>query len=991
MNRVEAVSGATESQMASLTAQAKELGSTTQFSASQAAQGMGFLAQAGFDVVEVLAAMPDTLNLAAAGQIDLAAAADIASNVLSGFGFAADEMSRVADVMALTAASSNTSIEMMGTSFAYVGPVAAAAGQDFEMMAAMIGKLGDAGIQASSAGTALWGIIARFAKPGKEAAAVFERIGLAVNDASGQMRPLNDIMRDVGEASLSTGDQVAVFGKLAVAAGAVLSGVTEETAALAAELKNAGGAAERMAETQMKGLKGSFITLKSAVEGLLIAMGEKLAPLFTWLIERLTSMVRWMTNLPGPVKAVAAGLGVLLAALGPVVVAGGALLAAFSLIGGGLATLAPVMAAIAPVAAAMWAAITGPVGLVVIGVLAVIALFYKFRRQIGNVLSSMIQVMAIWADRMLSNAEAAFGWIPGLSGKIEGARKTLAKFSESSAEWVDGWGEANEVTQEAAVALGAVTASSRKVSVAAEGMTIAAQKSNAALADMKRRLLGLPTKETKEEFDVLRRTWATMGEDERVRATDRYKEALIRLRDAGAELNEVQTIMVDGIDSHVVALKAAQPEIIRTVEALEKTTDTLAEQPGLWEGAKAGAKQFGKDLAAVFSQQMADLVNSVATGAKSFREAIRDLGTKAGDALGAAMAQALAAVPVVGPFLQKLGPTFAAGIKKIGKSIWGGVKKLFGKGGDEANRAAVEAARKTAAAVKQVWMDTVVSMASSILGAHETAAEAGQQAYDDMYEAMIEAGWAEKTAIREAGTARQNAITAALQAQKDSYVRQAAFEAALEAIRSGNSAGAAAAARKAARETAQAWETAMGAVGLANEAANDAMQDSAEKTKDAVEETAGTVGELGAEIAGEMAGAVADVASAASGLAGTIQAELDAVKPVIDIVVNHHTEYSYEGESGPAETTGGTGQSPILARSGTGGIRDFGTRGTPARLHGREAVMTEDAIMRMVRAAAEGGQGGGGGGQDIVIQLDGAEVGRKMLGRMRGAARGRGY
>ena len=149
MSKVAAISGATGAAFDALRDQARELGASTVWSAKEAAEGMSFLAMAGFKTSEVMAAMPGMLSLASAGGMDLASTADIGSNILSGFGMSADQMNHVGDVLAKTFTSSNTSIASLGESFKYCAPVAAAAGQKFEAVAAMIGKLGDAGIKGS--------------------------------------------------------------------------------------------------------------------------------------------------------------------------------------------------------------------------------------------------------------------------------------------------------------------------------------------------------------------------------------------------------------------------------------------------------------------------------------------------------------------------------------------------------------------------------------------------------------------------------------------------------------------------------------------------------------------------------------------------------------------------------------------------------------------------------------------------------------------------
>lgn len=178
MAKVRAITQATNEDFAKLQNQAIELGASTVFSASQAADAQSFLAMAGFEVNEIMAAMPGVLNLAAAGQMEIGRTADIASNILTGFGLKAEETTRVVDVMAKAMTSSNTNIEQLGHAMKYVAPVAAAVGVDIETAAAAVGRLSDAGIQGEMAGTSLRAILLRLVNPVGEAADVMDKLGI---------------------------------------------------------------------------------------------------------------------------------------------------------------------------------------------------------------------------------------------------------------------------------------------------------------------------------------------------------------------------------------------------------------------------------------------------------------------------------------------------------------------------------------------------------------------------------------------------------------------------------------------------------------------------------------------------------------------------------------------------------------------------------------------------------------------------------------------
>ena len=155
MSRVGAIGAMTEKQMAGLTARARELGRDTKFTAVEVGQGMEYLTMAGFNARQTVQAIGGVLDVAAAAGTDLGRTSDIVSNVLTGFDLTADQADRVGDVLTKTFTSSNTTLESPGETMKYVAPVAKSAGASIELMAAMVGVLGDAGIQGSMAGTTL--------------------------------------------------------------------------------------------------------------------------------------------------------------------------------------------------------------------------------------------------------------------------------------------------------------------------------------------------------------------------------------------------------------------------------------------------------------------------------------------------------------------------------------------------------------------------------------------------------------------------------------------------------------------------------------------------------------------------------------------------------------------------------------------------------------------------------------------------------------------
>src|SRR5690625_3389738 len=194
MSRVQAISGASAQEIEKLTQQSKELGETTRFSATQAADGMEFLARAGWNTSEIMAGMPGLLDLAASSAMDLGNAADITSNIMSAFNIEAEKAGYVADVLAHAAANANTDVEQMGEAMKYLAPTANTVGLSIEDTAAAIMSVSDAGIQGSMAGRAFSTSLLRLSKPTDQMEKEMKKHGVSFFDAEGAMKPLPDII-----------------------------------------------------------------------------------------------------------------------------------------------------------------------------------------------------------------------------------------------------------------------------------------------------------------------------------------------------------------------------------------------------------------------------------------------------------------------------------------------------------------------------------------------------------------------------------------------------------------------------------------------------------------------------------------------------------------------------------------------------------------------------------------------------------------------------
>ncbi len=268
MNKVKALTGAVGKQFDQLREQAMKLGRTTQFSASEAAAGMAFLAQAGFSANEIVKAMPDTLNLAAAAQIDLASAADIVSNVMSGMGIAVEDLGETVDVLTAAFTSANTDLTQLGQAMKFAGPVASDFGLSIAETAGALSLLGNAGIQASMAGTSLRNILNRLVRDG-------EKFGINIFDSTGKMKSFAGIIEAVDQAALSATERIKLFGDRAGPAMSVFLRTGSKAIREFIEELDDHGIASRIATIQMRGLAGAVKRLESAWEGLQIAIADE--------------------------------------------------------------------------------------------------------------------------------------------------------------------------------------------------------------------------------------------------------------------------------------------------------------------------------------------------------------------------------------------------------------------------------------------------------------------------------------------------------------------------------------------------------------------------------------------------------------------------------------------------------------------------------------------------------------------------------------------
>jgi len=340
MSTVTAITGATGDKFDQLREKAKGLGATTRFSASEAAQGMQFLARAGFDADQVLGSIEGTLTLAQAGALDLASAADIASNVLTGMGLEVDQTARVVDVLALASNRSNTNVRQLGDAFKFVAPIASALGVELEEAGAAIGVLSNAGLQGSTAGTGLRKTLTSLINPSAMTKGIIADLGLTMEQVNPQTQGLSTVLSRLSEAGLTAAQAMQIAGDRGGPALQVLTQNVDGIKTLRTELDGAAGKAKQMADVMDDNLNGSFLAAYSALEAFVIELGDAgLTTAIRTAVDGIALLFRGLAELAPAILAVSTAIGVSLAA-GAIPTAITALTRLFFTITGGTTTMA---------------------------------------------------------------------------------------------------------------------------------------------------------------------------------------------------------------------------------------------------------------------------------------------------------------------------------------------------------------------------------------------------------------------------------------------------------------------------------------------------------------------------------------------------------------------------------------------------------------------------------------------------------------------------
>lgn len=391
------ISDKTSSSFKTLQQRALEMGSSTSFSASEAAEGMTFLALSGMSVEEVYANIPLALRAAEAGGMDLASACDKITDSMSAMNRPLTDTGRYLDIVAQSQRKSNTSMEQMLDAYVIGGGIFSQLNMTMEESGAILGVLANRGIKGSESGNALISVFSNLITETGQAGKALDALGISLYDSNGKQRNMIEVLKEMAQKLGVTSDGTSKLTDkqkqqyAAMVGGktqfdtlmALLSGVSAEYDTLYGDLTNSTGAMEEMAKTMKDNLQGRFEAMKSAIEGALIKAFKALQPLLEKVVDVITDMANKFSDLDeGQQQAIVSSIA-MLGAVGPLLIGLGnlalsinsitKLMGSFAAKGGGTAK----MLGLLQKGAALLGGPTG-IGAIILAVTAAVIAFKKF-------------------------------------------------------------------------------------------------------------------------------------------------------------------------------------------------------------------------------------------------------------------------------------------------------------------------------------------------------------------------------------------------------------------------------------------------------------------------------------------------------------------------------------------------------------------------------------------------------------------------------------
>jgi len=417
MSKVAATMGKPKSEISELEALARDMGKATKFSAVEAADGINYMALAGWDSQKIIEGLPALLDLAAAGGMDLATASDIVTDAMTGMGLEASETSRIVDMMAKTSSSSNTSVEQMGKAMILVAGQSNTLGIEANDLALSLGLMANAGFKGEIAGQHLSAGIRRLVAPTKVAQKALDKYGIEVKtfedgslDLVGTIEEMRGKLNGLNKSQKAQA-LGAIFGADAQKSWAgIINASSEDFEGLKDSIENADGAGKKMSDEMMDNQAGRFEIMKSSLSEVAIQLYEHLKPALEAVVKAVTKFAEWLQALSPKTQKFLVVMGMIAAAIGPALIAFASLLklfgwlkAAFSIIG---------VAAMGSVA--IWVAI----GVAVAALVTAIIIYWD------DIVAFTVKAWTAIKDFLVG----LWGTITGLASSIWGGIKTF--FSE---------------------------------------------------------------------------------------------------------------------------------------------------------------------------------------------------------------------------------------------------------------------------------------------------------------------------------------------------------------------------------------------------------------------------------------------------------------------------------------------------------------------------------------------------------------------------------
>lgn len=384
---------------------AQEMGKTTAFSASEAADALNYMALAGYDAETSMKMLPTVLNLAAAGGISLASASDMVTDAQSALGLTLDETSTMVDQMAAAASNGNTSVAQLGEAMLQIGSTAANMTGGTQELSTALTVLADNGIKGAEGGTKLRNIILSLQKAAKDGAVDFGDFSVSVYDSEGNLRGVTDIMQDLQsnlEGMNQESKDAIVSGVFNVqdlgAANALLQTSSERYDKLAKSIGDSADAAQQMADVQLDNFQGQLTLLKSALEGVGIDIGTIILPYLQKFVEKIQSVVDWFSNLDAKSQDLIVKAGLIVAAIGPILSIAGSIVGTIGKISSSIGTIVKIIPTVISAVSTIGTVITGTLIPAIAGVVTAILPFLPLIAAVAAAIAGVILVITHWAE-----------------------------------------------------------------------------------------------------------------------------------------------------------------------------------------------------------------------------------------------------------------------------------------------------------------------------------------------------------------------------------------------------------------------------------------------------------------------------------------------------------------------------------------------------------------------------------------------------------------